>query len=52
MDQNVETILAELVGGARKMNFEKFKIGLVLDGGSYWFGNETTILEQILMRNQ
>ena len=26
--------------------------GLVLDGGSDWFGNETTILEQILMRNQ
>ena len=24
----------------------------MLDGGSYWFGNETTILEQILMRNQ
>ena len=24
----------------------------MLDGGSYWFGNETTILEEILMRNQ
>ena len=30
----------------------KFRIGLVLDGGSDWFGNETTIWEQILMRNQ
>ena len=33
-------------------NFFQFWNGLALDGGSFWFGSETTTLEQILMRNQ